>query len=301
MTEPTDYAIADDGVKLPWYRKGKGDDVFIFNGFACVQDNLKPAIEHLSRHFRVTSWDYRGHGKADKNSGTSPDKANLDQFMRDALSVMNSARIKKTHLLGYSMGAQFGMEFAYRNNSSIKRIIGLNGIYGNAFDDVMGTDFVAKLLPQLKFEIPLLNEAYAKIWKAALGVPFELKYNIAAIAMVDRGLVKPDDFKPYLDQLENLEGPFMLALMQEIHSHQTYSFLPKIENQALIIMGEKDPLATPAMGKKVVELLPNAELLIIEKGTHNSNLERPQEIFPRIEQFLKSGGWTGRLKNIFSK
>ena len=287
-TKPTGYAPANDNHKLAYYIEGEGFPVFIFNGFTCVQANLKYAIEYLKNDFQVISWDYRGHGESMDKAGMHSSKANLDQFMADANSVFDHLQLKKAHIFGYSMGAQFSMQFAHDYPEKVSKIACLNGIYGKVFDQFLGTDLLGKILPGLPREIPWLNEAYKTLWKATHSIPFEIKFRIATIALLDRGLAKTEDVKPFLQSMSTLDGEFMLALAQEIHQHETYSFLSELKNPSLIIASGSDLFATPAISEKVHRLLPDSELIIISKGTHNSNLEKPEQIFPEVLRFFKA-------------
>lgn len=54
----------------------------------------------------------------------------------------------------------------------------------------------------------------------------------------------------------------------------------------LLLWGDADPISPVAVGERLAELLPRAELVVIKNGTHDLVAERASEIIPYIEKFL---------------
>jgi poly(3-hydroxyoctanoate) depolymerase len=62
--------------------------------------------------------------------------------------------------------------------------------------------------------------------------------------------------------------------------------LPEIEVPVLLLWGDADPISPVAVGRRLAELFPRAELVVVPGGTHDLVLERAAEIAPRIEAHL---------------
>jgi pimeloyl-ACP methyl ester carboxylesterase len=62
--------------------------------------------------------------------------------------------------------------------------------------------------------------------------------------------------------------------------------LPEIEVPVLLLWGDADPISPVAVGRRLAELFPRADLVVVPGGTHDLVLERAAEIAPRIEAHL---------------
>jgi len=54
----------------------------------------------------------------------------------------------------------------------------------------------------------------------------------------------------------------------------------------LLLWGDADPISPVAVGRRLAELFPSAELVVFEGGTHDLILERAEEVVPHIERHL---------------
>jgi poly(3-hydroxyoctanoate) depolymerase len=54
----------------------------------------------------------------------------------------------------------------------------------------------------------------------------------------------------------------------------------------LLLWGDADPISPVAVGQRLAELLPRAELVVIKNGTHDLVSERANEVIPHIEKHL---------------
>jgi pimeloyl-ACP methyl ester carboxylesterase len=54
----------------------------------------------------------------------------------------------------------------------------------------------------------------------------------------------------------------------------------------LLLWGNADPISPVAVGRRLAELFPSAELVVVDGGTHDLVLERADEVVPYIERHL---------------
>src|SRR5882724_1936457 len=73
----------------------------------------------LTQHFRVLRYDRRGHGK----SGVPAGPYNMEMLGRDALAVLDAAKVEKTHWCGLSMGGMVGMWLGANAPQRVNRLI----------------------------------------------------------------------------------------------------------------------------------------------------------------------------------
>jgi pimeloyl-ACP methyl ester carboxylesterase len=64
------------------------------------------------------------------------------------------------------------------------------------------------------------------------------------------------------------------------------AWLPEVRIPTLLLWGDADPISPVAVGERLAELLPEAELVVIPGGTHDLVLERATEILPHVERHL---------------
>jgi pimeloyl-ACP methyl ester carboxylesterase len=62
--------------------------------------------------------------------------------------------------------------------------------------------------------------------------------------------------------------------------------LPEVEIPVLLLWGDADPISPVAVGRRLAELFPRADLVVVPGGTHDLVLERAAEIAPRVEAHL---------------
>lgn len=64
------------------------------------------------------------------------------------------------------------------------------------------------------------------------------------------------------------------------------ALLPGLKLPALVIVGEDDPITTPADAKRMAAALPDATLLILPGASHLSNMEQPDAFNEAVSQFV---------------
>ena len=66
--------------------------------------------------------------------------------------------------------------------------------------------------------------------------------------------------------------------------------LHEITAPVLLLWGDADPISPVAIGQRLAELLPNAELVVIAGGTHDLAVERADEVSALIESHWRRVG-----------
>ncbi|HZV82058.1 MAG TPA: alpha/beta hydrolase, partial [Geobacteraceae bacterium] len=64
--------------------------------------------------------------------------------------------------------------------------------------------------------------------------------------------------------------------------------LKELTMPVLLLWGDADPISPLAVGQRLAELLPRAELVVIKGGTHDLVAEHAPEVIPHIEAHLAS-------------
>ena len=105
LSRAEEGSFDSNGVKIQYLVEGKGEPVLLIHGFsvnARIQWGMPGIIRALAKDHRVIAPDLRGHGKSEKP--TDPKKYGTE-MVEDAVRLLDHLKIKKAHVVGYSMGA----------------------------------------------------------------------------------------------------------------------------------------------------------------------------------------------------
>ena len=113
------------GVKIHYIVEGKGEPVVLIHGLyssAAVNWQMPGIISLLSKDYQVIALDMPGHGESDKPE--NPDAYGL-QMVEDVVQLLDHLKVKKAHIVGYSMGGMVAVKFMSKHQERV-----LSGIVG---------------------------------------------------------------------------------------------------------------------------------------------------------------------------
>ncbi len=99
------------GVKIRYLVEGQGEPVVLIHGLHASADinwRLPGVMSTLARDHQVIALDLPGHGGSDK---PHEPEAYGKQMSEDVLLLLDHLKIKKTHIVGYSLGGMVAMRF----------------------------------------------------------------------------------------------------------------------------------------------------------------------------------------------
>jgi pimeloyl-ACP methyl ester carboxylesterase len=99
-----DFTFDSGGVKIHYTIDGKGEPVILIHGYAAsiaANWGAPGVIKGLADSYQVIAIDNRGHGQSDKPHDAA---AYGPKMVDDVLHLMDHLKIKKAHIVGYSMG-----------------------------------------------------------------------------------------------------------------------------------------------------------------------------------------------------
>ncbi len=105
-----DLFFDSDGVKIHYVVQGEGEPVLLIHGFSAniaTQWAMPGVLGALSQEYKVIALDNRGHGKSDKPREV--EKYGMC-MVEDAVRLLDHLKIKKAHVVGYSMGGFITMK-----------------------------------------------------------------------------------------------------------------------------------------------------------------------------------------------
>jgi pimeloyl-ACP methyl ester carboxylesterase len=119
--------------------------------------------------------------------------------------------------------------------------------------------------------------------RAALQRPEEIRALVLSVTSggIDVGALGAVDWRSQFEQ-QNPDAPrWFLDAKDDVSPD-----LHKISVPALLLWGDSDPISPVAVGRRLAQMLPQAELIVVGGGTHDLVSERSDQVLPHIERHL---------------
>jgi pimeloyl-ACP methyl ester carboxylesterase len=287
----------DDGVPLAVEEVGPADaplTVVFVHGLALalgswhyqrlgLSDMTKPRL-------RMVFYDQRSHGR----SGRAPAEAvTLDRLGDDLYRVL--AEVVPTGpvvLVGHSMGGMSAMALADRHPELFgPRVIGvalLSTSTGRLSEVSWGLPAVTARL-----RAPVMPLVLRTMRSRAALIERSRKFGSdLAWLLTRRYSFGATDVSPALvDYVEKLIASTPVDVVADffpaLNRHDELDALPRLADlETLIVVGDKDMLTPVAHSRRMAQLLPHAELLVLEGAGHLAMMERPALVNLRLRAFL---------------
>ncbi|KAI0158547.1 Alpha/Beta hydrolase protein [Pestalotiopsis sp. NC0098] len=123
-----DFVQMKDGVRLSFTQTGEpqNPNLLFLNGWRQTAAQWRKQVEHFEKDFRVTTYDYRGHGESDKPlSGY-----NVLTFVSDLNELIRKLDLKDITVVGHSMGSTlvWGLwKYHPESRDRISRFVSVDG------------------------------------------------------------------------------------------------------------------------------------------------------------------------------
>jgi 3-oxoadipate enol-lactonase len=222
-------------------------------------DGQMPA---LTQHFRVVRYDRRGHGK----SGVPAGPYTMEMLGRDALAVLDAAKVEKTNWCGLSMGGMVGMWLGANAPQRVDKAILSN------------------------------TSAYfenKQIWNDRIAVVKEKGLGAVVSGTLERWFTKgfrdrePQKVKTIADMFLATKPEGYIACGEAVRDMDHRELLPKIKAPTLVIAGTQDAGTTPEMGEYIKSRVPGAQLTMLD-AAHIANIEQASAYTDTMLKFLRA-------------
>lgn len=252
---------------------GNGFPLVMLRGLSSSLDSWSPfTIKRLSEMFKVIIFDNRGAGRTEP---VPKGKYSAKMMAGDTIGLMDSIKIEKAYLLGYSLGGCIAQEAVLNYPHRVDKLIltsswcGLP--HGIVTPDPEKNPF-PKMLPFMKvrdFEKMariLTNALFPEDYKAANPDIIE--------KVVENYMVHPPIPKGFEGQAAYVE------------SFNTYDSLIDIKIPTLILHGTEDLILPAENAKILAERIPFSELVLFENTGHGMLIQEKELFTQKVINFL---------------
>lgn len=132
-----------NGVKIAYFVQGRGEPVVLIHGWlssAGINWALPGTSDLLSKDYQVIALDVRGHGLSDK---PMTEEAYGAELVEDIVRLLDHLKIKKAHIVGYSMGGIICAKFIAKHPDRV--LTGTLGGMGWLKEGGLGQAFFAMI------------------------------------------------------------------------------------------------------------------------------------------------------------
>jgi len=293
------FVTTSDGVHLFYQVVGNGPETVVIPG----RQFLIHTLQRLAPGRRLIFYDTRSRGKSDAIHDAK--RETIMDDVRDMEAVRLHFGAKQITPVGYSYMGLLVMLYARDHPEHVERVVQLGPVpikWDTKYPPGLSEDYNAALDPAGAKKLDDLQKKgfdrshpkeYCELdWNvnrfALVGDPAHVdRLGVPPTGLCDFENEWPVNFNPHIDA--------SFASIQAIVLSKTD--LAKISMPVLTIHGTKDRNAPYGGGREWAMTLPNARLLTVHGGAHQSFDEYPEIVIPAIDQFLK-GSWPANAEKV---
>ena len=255
-----------DGVNLVYEIHGAGDPIVLAHGFSASRALFRSQVQILSKEYQVIVYDQRGHGESDKPEGEySP-----FVFAADLDALLEKLRIKRTVVLGHSMGSMMAQVFALTYPERLRGLI----LYGA----------VSNMKPLGNVCGPWAQDAIKEIEEKGFRTHLRSLIPYWFSSKTDRRRIESWLHEAFFE----IPAYVAKGVWKGNMKFDVVDRLEEIKAPTLIIVGGDD-CRTPVENSELLNRkIPNASLKIIRDAAHLANLEKPEEFNQALLNFLRT-------------
>jgi pimeloyl-ACP methyl ester carboxylesterase len=242
-------------------KKEQSIPIVFVHGVGLTYEIWQPQLDFFKDYSNL-SYDILGHGK----SSLTKRNISFDDFSDQLIELINELKIKKIHLVGFSIGSLIARNFATRYGNRLRSLILLGSIYKRS-----------------KQQQKIVNERFNQAKK-------ELKLSRQALKrwFTDKYLENnPDTYEKISSILSKNNMSNFLKVYELFVKHKNDEDFKKIQTKTLVMTGEHDIGSTIEMSQQLNDLIKNSELKIIKEGKHLCGIECADEVNLTIKNFIE--------------
>jgi len=249
--------------KISYTDSGEGNAIVLLHGFLENKKMWKDYVFFFSNQYRIITIDLLGHGESDCLGYVH----SMEENARAVHEVLEYLQIKKTTILGHSMGGYVGLAFAELYPESIQKLILLNS--------TSKEDSPEKKLNRTR-AIKAVKQNYVNFVSLAIANLFSENNRTRLADEIEK--VKTQALKtPLQGIVASLEG---MKIRKDRETLLRENLFP-----VLLILGKKDPVLNYEESITQIENT-TAELISFDDG-HMSHIENKEELKKVLSEFFK--------------
>jgi 2-succinyl-6-hydroxy-2,4-cyclohexadiene-1-carboxylate synthase len=264
--------LAIDGVQYNFEEAGGGPPLLLLHGFTGSGATWEVNLPAFQPYFRVITLDLPGHGASD--APPDPRCYSIEQTAAATVAILDSLKIAKAAVLGYSMGGRIALYFAVHYPEQVERLILESASPGlltgqERADRVASDEALAGFIEQKGLTAFVDRWEKLPLFASQANLPVEVRAKLRRQRLQNQ----PTGLANSLRGVGTGQQPSL------------WENLAGLTCPVLLLAGELDP-KFKATGQQMQARLPAARLEIVAGAGHTIHLEKPREFENLVKGFL---------------
>lgn len=257
-----------NGIGMEYSAEGPrtGLPVVLIHGFPFSKEMWKEQVELLKKECYVVTYDIRGHGASEVGDGQYA----VEYFVDDLIALLDYLKLGSVVAVGLSMGGYIALRAIERNPERFRGLV-----LCDTRSDADGNEGKVKRAVQAKTVKVHGMKKFADLFLK--GVFFEQTFesNPEGVTLI----------RNIIEQTSPLSvAGTLIALAARTDSTPS---LYNIKVPTLILVGQHDTITPPSASHSMKERIPRAEMQILPRAAHLSNLENAADFNEALIRFLR--------------
>ena len=285
VEKQTGFVDSFDGNTLYYETRGRGTPIFFLYGIVCTTNHWRHQLRYFSQSHQTIVMDYRGHHKSPKPPRLSD--LRIEALARDAKAVLDHLQIKQAAFVGHSFGVPV-MIRAYDIFPEIfSSMVALNGFARSPIRPPWSAFFNRSFFEKVKIAYETMPETFNYLWKTAVNNPLAMRFSALAGGFNPQ-LTSFRDLEIYASGVAGVDLDVFIELFNDMVQFDGRPTLERVRVPALVIGGQGDTVTPLSLQKEICQGIPGCEFLSVPYGTHCTQLDMPEFVNLKIEQFLRN-------------
>ncbi len=238
------------------------DTILLLHGLGSSTRDWSEQIPALVPDYNVLLVDLRGHGQSDK----PPGPYSIGEMANEVAILVTELELDELHVVGLSMGAQVALQLALDHPALVATVTAVNS--------------PADMKPRrLRDKLTVVQR---KLLVKLLGMQ--------RVGHIIAGRLLPGDEFTERRQLFANRWSYNdpVSYQASLNAILEWDITPDLPNikQAILVVSASDDYTPLAWKKRIVDLAPNARMLVIENSRHAIPVERPEAFNAVLLEFL---------------
>jgi len=275
MADVTDELIELRGLRFhyrdwPSQRAG-APDLLLLHGFTGHARSWDSFAEAMTDRYRVLALDQRGHGES---AWAAADAYSNPEMVDDAAAFVAAMGLKRFALLGLSMGGMVAINYAGRRPEGLTQLVIVD----------IGPEIVAAGSARIQAGVRTADvfaskDAAFAAARAANSLPPEAHHR----RRVEQNLMRTEDGRWTWRYDRALRAP---TTVRPRDPDAAWRACANIAAPTLIIRGALSDVLSPEVAARMLEVIPDARLTLVENSGHSVPLDAPEGFQAAARAFL---------------
>ncbi len=243
--------------------EGEGKPVTLVHGVGSSLESWSIVASRLAAKFKIIRMDLRGHGK----SSPIREPCTLDDFVCDVIAAIDDAGVKRTDLVGFSLGGMIAQQLALTYPDRVGRLALISAAAGRT--PVERRTILARAEKVRMEGVASVIDAAEERW-------FTTEFRVA----------NPDTVRRRLQEFLANDPDSYAAAYRVFAESELGDRIHGIPHQTLVVTGENDVGSNTRMARFMHEQIRDSELVILPALKHSVLVEAPDRIAEILLTFL---------------